>query len=177
MFSEVYVLALSETDLLATIRVSGDFLIDEATPPRGLPTPHGDESGDFMVLMESHDAGLTWSEPRRLLGYSEVHGHLLKLPDGRILCTYASYHLPFGVFAILSDDNGQSWDYAHPIQLANSMDMYTGWPTSVQMPDGTILTSYAIQAYNEKQGEEAIVSGGGGNSAFEVVRWQLPALR
>ncbi len=177
MFSEVYVLPLSETNLLATVRVSGDFIVDEQRPPRGIPTPGGDESGDFMVLMESQDTGLTWTQPRRLLGYSEVHGHFLKLADGRILCTYASYHLPFGVFAILSDDNGQTWDYAHPIQLANSLSMYTGWPTSLQMPDGTILTSYAIQAYMEKHGEETIASGGGDNSAFEVVRWQLPALR
>jgi len=173
MFGEVCVLPLSETHFLATTRVSGDFIIDEQRPPRGLPTPSGDESGDFMVLMESQDAGLHWSEPRRLLNYSEVHAHLLKLADGRILCAYASYHLPFGVFAILSEDNGQTWDYDHPIQLTNSMSMYTGWPTSLQMPDGTILTSYAIQAYMEKN-EAGEIEQGSGNSAFEVVRWALP---
>ena len=176
MFSETFVLPLSETHFLATTRVEGDFIVDDRRPPRGLPTPRGDETGGYQIIRESHDAGLNWSKPWRLTNYGEVHGHLLQLADGRVMCTYANYHLPFGICAVFSEDDGQTWDNNRPIQLANSCDFWTGWPTSLQMPDGTILTSYCIQAYKEKN-EQGIVEHGCGSSTFEVVRWELPGLK
>ena len=36
-----------------------------------------------------------------------------------------------------------------PTQLAIASDMYMGWPTSLQLPDGSIITSYARSAYLE----------------------------
>ncbi len=68
-----------------------------------------------MLLMNSEDNGIHWTEPREFLNYSEVHGYLTVLRDGRILCTYANYHLPFGSVAILSNDQGKTWDKQHPI--------------------------------------------------------------
>ncbi len=156
-FWEGSVLALSDTHLLATTRVHGDFAfgISGEMPPRGIPTPAGDEVNNRMVLFESEDAGLHWDEPRVILDYSEVHGHLLKLTDGRILCTYANYHLPFGAAAVLSEDNGRTWDNDHPIQLGEAPTCYAGYPTSLQVADGSIVTTWA---------------GGG----FNIVRWELP---
>jgi hypothetical protein len=173
MFEEGCVVRLPDGHLLATGRVGGDRPIGDTLPPRGLPTPEGDESGDHMILAESYDDGLTWTEPRPFLTYSEVHAHLLRLRDGRLLCTYASYHLPYGVFAILSSDQGKTWDTEHPIMLALSMNCYTGWPTSLQLPNGDLLTAYAIAAYLEGEGVSALRPGKG-DSAAEAVRWHLP---
>ena len=123
-----------------------------------------------MILSESADGGITWSEPRPFLNYAVVHAHLLALADGRLLCSYATYHLPFGIFAVLSDDNGETWDTEHPIQLAMSLDMYTGWPTSIQLPDGDILTAYTITGYLEHPNNDEKTK----DAAAESVRWKLP---
>lgn len=174
MFDEVSVVRLGDGRVLAAGRVSGDHPLPEAPPPRGTPTQSGDESGDHMVLSESLDGGLTWSEPRPLTGYGEPHGHLLPLRDGRILCCYSSYHLPHGVFAMLSEDGGRSWDRDHPVQLAFSMNCYTGWPTSTQLANGDILTAYAVTAYLEGDGV-SLMAPGQNDTVAEAVRWQLPA--
>ncbi len=148
-FKEACVLPLSDTHLLAATRFT--------------------KGGERVVLMESEDAGLTWSEPRDFLAPGEIHGHLLALSDGRLLCTYARHPLPRGIFAVLSEDQGQTWDTDHPVRLSRSLSVFFGWPTSIQMPDGTILTSYTIKAYEETTQVK--------DSATEVVRWPLPPPR
>jgi len=160
-FGEVCILALSDSDFLAATRVSGDAARAMAgAPPIAIGAGAGGETDEGMVLMESQDAGLTWSPPRWFLEYSAVHAHLTKLADGRILCMYRRRFLPFGVAGVLSNDNGRTWDTDHPILLGVRPTAYGGWPTSIQLPDGTILTSRAYMTWPD--------------ATFEVVRWQLP---
>lgn len=96
---------------------------------------------------------------------AEVHVYLKELKDGRLLATYANYHLPWRIFAILSADGGGTWDLRHPIQLALSGNYYTGWPVTVQLPDDSLLTSYAATTYCAEPF---------GTNTCEVVRWRLP---
>ena len=142
---EASVLTLSGSHLLAATRRSD---------------PHR------MVLVESQDGGDTWSAPRDLLGPGEIHGHLLDLGDDRILCTYARHDLPRGIYAVISNDRGRTFDTDRPVQLAHTMANFFGWPTSVRLDDGTILTSYTIKGYEETTHVN--------DSATEVVRWALP---
>ncbi len=179
MFGEASIVRLGNNHLLAAFRVEGGHVIGNTPAPRGLPYPPGDESGGHMLLMNSEDNGIHWTEPREFLNYSEVHGHLTVLKDGRILCTYANYHLPFGIVAVLSSDNGKTWDKQHPIQLAIAADMWTGWPTSLQLPDGSIITSYARSAYLEHTAGMPLTDPNFSSNrrkdvVAEVVRWQLP---
>ena len=47
---------------------------------------------------------------------AHFHGypnHLLKLRDGRILCTFGYRRKPMGVRALLSEDGGRTWDLDH----------------------------------------------------------------
>ena len=169
MFSEAALVKLPDGTLLASGRIDGNGIRPGgAAPPDGSPTPSGSEAADTMMLTESKDMGLTWSAPREFLGYSRVHAHLLVLADGRLLCSYASYHLPFGVFAVLSEDNGRTWDHEHPIQLAFSQGCWTGWPTSVQLDDGTIVTMNAIATHLGENDKNHRTSA-------DVVRWRPPA--
>ena len=156
-FCEVFILPLSDTHFLAAVRVSGSFAREMAkAPPIGIGAGAGSETDEGMVSIESFDAGLTWSAPRWMnLGYSATHAHFLKLADGRILCVYRRHFLPFGLGAVLSEDNGKTWDTDHPIVLDVHSTCYTGWPTSVQFEDGTILTTWA-------------------RDGFHAIRWQAP---
>ena len=145
-FKEASILPLTDTHFLAATRLSG--------------------RGERIVLMESEDAGLNWSGPRDFLALDEIHAQLLLLDDGRLLCTYARYRLPRGIFAVLSEDQGKTWDTDHPICLVRSLATFFGWPTSLQMPDGAILTAYTIKAYEETTQVK--------DSVTEAVRWELP---
>ncbi len=175
MFAEASFARLSEGRILAVSRTRQEPPIS-GPPPAGPPPPHEpvNEADNFLVLSESKDNGLTWSTPRAISNYAEVHGHLLALADGRLMCTYASYHYPHGVFAMFSEDGGKTWDRESPMLLAYSLTSWCGWPTSIQLPDGDIITYYVGTRYQEGPGLSLLRPGSGDNTA-EVVRWKLPA--
>ena len=136
-------------------------------PPGKMPNDH---SAGHMLLMESTDEGRTWSKPREFLQYSEVHGQLTLLKDGRLLCTYTNYHLPFGVAAVVSDDFGKTWDFEHPMQLAISHPTGSAWPTTRQLNDETLVTLYSMFPYQFESPEN-------GRTVCHTVRWELPPLQ
>ena len=137
----------------------------EVSPGRVLA--HMRQAPPGLVLESwSDDAGRTWSEPLRtpIWGYPQ---HLLKLRDGRILCTYGHRRQPLGVQAVISEDGGVSWDLAHKAVLRDDGEVYEGqevrdlgYPVSVQLPDGAILTAYYMTL--------------GGVTHVAASRWELP---
>ena len=91
----------------------------------------------------------TTPRPTEILGKPP---HLLKLQDGRALVTYGYRHQPFGERACVSLDGGQSWDYENEIILCDDAPSWDlGYPASVELEDGTILTVYYQQ---ERAGEK-----------------------
>jgi len=125
------------------------------------------EGFEDTFLSESADDGKSWSRPWRVSGTAEVHGYLTELADRRLLLTFANYHHPYGVVAVLSEDGGKTWDRKHMIQLAVSSNCYTGWPVTLQLADGDLITSYATTIYTKKDPP---------TSVCEVVRWELPSI-
>ena len=150
-FGEVSAIQLKDGRLLAALR-------------RQIPNTKG-EGFEDTVLTESSDGGKHWSRPRVMVNTAEVHVQLLELADGRILATYSNYHLPYGAYAIISQDGGKTWDHDRPIRLAASADLYVGWPFTLQLRDQSLLTVYALTAYLLQPPE---------TTATEVVRWRLP---
>jgi hypothetical protein len=108
----------------------------------------------------SKDQGKTWSELKRLYEWGRRHPSLVLLPDKRILMTYvvrlgypnnAQGYPQFGVEAMMSSDNGQTWDFDHRYVLATwtgNLKDERSWFCSVQststvlLPDGTLLTAF-----------------------------------
>jgi hypothetical protein len=147
---------------VASIRLrSGKYL---ATLRRQVPDTRG-EGYEDTVITESTDGGKEWSKPRQLSNNAEVHFYLTQLKDGRVLGTYSNYHLPWGTYAVVSNDQGKTWDLDHPIQLSLSADLYVGWPVTLQLPDGSLLTSYAVTSYYKQQPEHV---------TCELVHWRMP---
>jgi hypothetical protein len=151
-FGEVSSLRLKDGRLLAALRMQ-------------IPGTQG-EGFETTVLTESSDDGKHWSKPRTMVNPAEVHVYLTELRDGRILATYSNYHLPWGVYAIVSRDGGKTWDTEHPIELALSAGYSVGWPVTVQLADGSLLTCYAAEVYWREPPPENVVT--------EVVHWELP---
>lgn len=149
-FGEVAAIRLKDGRMLAALR-------------RQVPGTSGEGYEDTMVT-ESSDGGKHWSKPRQMANNAEVHVYLTELADGRILATYSNYHLPWGVFGVVSTDGGRTFDLEHPIQLALSGGIYVGWPVTLQLPDKSLITCYASTAYYNEQP----------NVVCEVVRWKMP---
>jgi hypothetical protein len=139
-FNEADVLDLGRGRLLAMVRVEG-----------GKGRAPAWERG-FLWQTESADGGRTWTTPHRtdMWGYPPT---LLRLGDGRILCSYGYRRPPYGIRACFSRDEGRTWDVAHEAILrddalpegpasghGSTSDL--GYPRTVQLPDGKLFTVY-----------------------------------
>jgi hypothetical protein len=95
------------------------------------------------------------------------------LADGRVLLTFGVRHKPFGVQAMLSKDNGESWDSKRRFVLALDGDHGDiGYPISVQRGDGRIVTAYYI-VYGPY--DPFGIKGVAPKSAYtKAVIWELP---
>ena len=101
----------------------------------------GDKANGYLHQSESYDGGKTWTT----LHQSAIYGfpaHLLKLQNGWILAVYGVRKEPFSERACLSKDGGKTWDVAKEIILSESSSADLGYPSSVQLQDGSILTVY-----------------------------------
>ena len=88
----------------------------EVSPGRVLGLSRN-ETGYFSEAW-SDDGGLTWSHPLLTdIWAPSSPAHLLKLRDGRILCTYGLRRAPMGIRAVLSEDEGQTWDTDNTVIL------------------------------------------------------------
>ena len=132
---ETHVLRQGNGNLLAVGRTSCQDRMDGALP-------HG--AGE--IFLKSSDEGMTWSQPKLLSPQGQENAHLLELSDGRLLCSITS-RIPglFGVIQRLSSDDGVTW--SRPVVLLSSpaRDWHKtdcGYPSSVQLDDGTIVTAY-----------------------------------
>jgi len=108
-----------------------------------------------LELAESHDGGYTWSQPVRLLKPQQWPFAACQLRSGRLLLTYGNRTGPFGVGAVVSDDGGKTWDYDHRVLLAwDAENTDCGYPSTVQLADGTIVTMYYSVGTHERPDEE-----------------------
>jgi len=120
-------------------------------------------NGRFLYQADSHDGGKTWTPPRR----TKIWGfppHLLRLANGWLVVVYGRRRPPFGQRACISRDDGKTWDVANEITLARGPNGDLGYPASVQLPDGSILTVfYQI----DKPGD-------GEKTSLFATHWRLP---
>ena len=104
----------------------------------------------------SADGGRTWSAagtPVADTGRGNP-GALLALADGRLVLIYGSRKPPFGMYAVISEDQGRTW--APPVTLrADARDWDLGYPRAVERPDGVIVTAYY---YNDAKGPERFIA-------------------
>lgn len=92
-----------------------------------------------LGLYRSEDDAKTWKYVEAITQNNEFPAHLMRLRDGRILLTYGDRTESKGVEIRLSSDEGQTW--SKPIRLLDFQGD-GGYPSSVQLPDGNVLTAY-----------------------------------
>jgi hypothetical protein len=95
-----------------------------------------------LELFVSEDEGQSWDRKGALSSALQIPGHLSLLADGRVLLVHGLRNLGlFGVAARFSEDEGETW--LPPFVLVNlDNPADCGYPSSVQVEDGTIVTAY-----------------------------------
>ena len=122
---------------------------------RSHDNPRKDPPGGYLHITTSEDSGETWGPVRK----TSMWGHpaaLLRLRDGRVLCTYGyRMHPNPGVRGCVSAD-GVEWKPEHifPVREFASLEadrLQIGCPSSVELDDGGILTAYQVWSESQTQ--------------------------
>jgi hypothetical protein len=117
---------------------------------------------DFELFQSiSSDGGSTWStaEP---LGFHGSPPHLLSHSSGTLICSYSYREEPYGVRVMISRDGAKNWEYDH-ILRDDGPHPDLGYPSSVELGDGSVLTVYYQRPTSAKD-----------MCALLWSRWRLP---
>jgi hypothetical protein len=120
------------------------------------------EAGDDQLWQAiSRDGGQTWTAaPSGIVGHPP--SGLVRLADGRLVLTYGYRHPPYGVRAVISRDEGLTWDTGKVITLRHDGAGFDlGYPVSTVLADGTVVTLYYF-------------TGDDGITHVACTRWQVP---
>ena len=137
-FSEPDVIETRDGRLLALLRTDWDTVPVEQ---RSNEAKVG--YGYFLYQAESVDGGRTWSEPVQLA----LWGHppyLLRLASGNLLLVYGYRRAPWEIRAILSRDEGRTWDMTtlRTIHTFDPGSYDMGYPVATQLSDGAIVCAF-----------------------------------
>ncbi|MBE5818053.1 MAG: exo-alpha-sialidase [Clostridiales bacterium] len=113
-----------------------------------------EKDNDYTVfLTRSTDGGYTWSEmePTYIPGSP---AHLLKHSSGKLVCVVGCRleEDGYGIYAYVSEDDGKTFTSKYVIN-DKSPNYDLGYPASVELDDGSIVTVYYQRYYNENTGE------------------------
>ncbi len=93
-----------------------------------------------LHLYASSDDARTWQYRGRLTGRAQHPGHLVRLADGAILLSHGNRTADDRRVEVrCSRDEGRTW--GQPIRVVD-FEGDGGYPSSVQLPDGRVLTAY-----------------------------------
>jgi putative heme-binding domain-containing protein len=148
----------------ALVRVDSNEL-----PIKDRPIQAGNDQADHYILFSSADQGRTFERGPDFGDYGEMYMSLLRLPDERLLLTFTVRDLkpPLGVRALLGveSETGFSFDFSRDrIMLdakTGSRAQGGGFGPTVQLADGSLVTSYSYRGLDNK-------------THLEIVRWKPP---
>jgi hypothetical protein len=114
---------------------------------------------DFgLLLSESDDKGYSWVRSQKLLRAMEWPFDATLLRSGDLLLSYGSRTNPFGAGVILNKNAGKTWNEEHRVLLGwDSLSTDTGYPSTVQLDDGSIVTMYYAVGTASSPETQAIV--------------------
>ena len=116
-----------------------------------------DDKGLFTTFQSNASlSDLKFSKPRQILSdRGGAPAHLLKHSSGALISTYGYRAEPFGVRAMISYDDGKTWSKDHVIYDNKGITADLGYPSSVELSDGRILTIY--YAHPESARKPAVI--------------------
>lgn len=140
-------------------------------PIKDRPIKAGNDQADHFILFASSDSGKTFERVQDIGDYGEMYMSLLRLKDKRLLLTFTVRDLkpPLGVRALIGEetDDGFHFDFAQDrimLDTRTPIGKYQGggFGPTVQLDDGTLVTSYSYRGEDDK-------------THLEVIRWKVPS--
>lgn len=132
------------------------------------------ESGHVATLF-SDDGGRTWSKPVQVTRDGEHPADLAVLASGAVQLTFGRRIRPMGCGVLFSRDGGRTWDAEREVLLAgdgiHNADL--GYPSTVQLADGAIVTVLYYASGSETGGEW----GGWGDVSCQAIRYREEDVR
>ena len=90
----------------------------------------------------SADGGKTWSKPEPLLDrLGGAPAHLYRHSSGALISVYGYRERPYGIKAMISLDEGASWETDFILYETQASDDI-GYPATVELKDGSLLTVF-----------------------------------
>lgn len=102
---------------------------------------------DITVLQISDDAGKTWRSVEMPESRGRVHGNVLEVAPGKLVCLMRS-RFADRIYRSVSDDNGDTWSVPQPTPLPNNNASIS----AVVLHSGAIGVVYNDVAFNEEMG-------------------------
>ncbi|MBM3997108.1 MAG: hypothetical protein FJ303_23605 [Planctomycetes bacterium] len=149
----------------ALVRVDSNEL-----PIKDKPITAKNDQADHCILFSSKDEGKTFDRIRDFGDYGEMYMSLLRLQDKRLLLTFTVRDLrpSLGVRAIVGTETGDGFEFDFSkdrimLDTRTPIGKYQGggFGPTVQLKDGTLVTSYSYRGADDK-------------THLEVVRWKPP---
>lgn len=101
-----------------------------------------DESFLTLYQTNSYDNGITWSKPVQIINDSDgAPGHLFMHSSGTLISTFSHRSKPYGIWAIFSKDNGETWSKESVIFEGKDTDDL-GYPSTIELSNGDMLTVF-----------------------------------
>jgi len=146
-YHEPSILVLSNHHIIATYRILRETQVSSQKDENDVPS-HVDD----ILFNESRDGGKTWSEPQPT-GVAGHPTHMIQLQEGPVLCVYGYRAPPYGIRAVLSTDNGKTWNTEKELILrddaacsdpdhAIDSAIDIGYPFVTQLSDGRLMAVY-----------------------------------
>ena len=100
---------------------------------------------------------------------SECPADIVTLSSGKVLLTFGKRIRPMGCRALLSDDNGYTWNFNREILLAGDgiKNHDLGYPSTVQLDNGKIVTVLYYASGSEMSAD----FGGWGDVSCQAIHY------
>ena len=169
LYGEAHLWQARNGTLYAILRVGAG----NSWPLAGTADPGTTDQSERMIVYSSKDVGRNWIRVQDLGSYGQMYMSILRLGQDRLLLTYTQRDIApqLGIRAVpgFETDEGPVFDMKHDrIMVETRSPPGTksggGFGPTIQLKDGTLLTSYTYRAADNKK-------------HAEVVRWRLPAFK
>jgi hypothetical protein len=140
-------------------------------PIMGRPIKSKNDQSDHFILYASTNLGKTFQRIADLGDYGEMYMSILRLQDKRLLLTFTVRDLkpPLGVRAVpgIETEDGFRFDLNSDRTMLDTrtpadQSQGGGFGPTIQLKDGTAITSYSYR-------------GNDGKTHLEAVRWYVPS--
>lgn len=115
-----------------------------------LRVENAEETIFTLYQTESIDNGVTWSKPHQIIpDDSGAPAHIFMHSSGTLISTFSHRKKPYGIWAVLSEDNGETW--SDEVILHHGYDTDDlGYPSTIELDNGDLITAF----YTRKSDDE-----------------------